>query len=49
MTFSEIIKRISGAQCNGIGAPVMLVIILATRCMVVVPLAPFMLGSLMPR
>ena len=43
MTFSDFVKRITGVQRNGLGAPVLLMIILA---MMVVPLAPFMLDLL---
>ena len=40
MNFSEIIKNIGNLRRNGLGAPVLLMVIMA---MIVVPLAPFML------
>ncbi|MES2488418.1 MAG: flagellar biosynthesis protein FlhA [Pseudomonadota bacterium] len=43
MNFSEITKSIGSLQRNGLGAPILLMVIMA---MVVVPLAPFMLDLL---
>ena len=43
MNFKDIINRIGGLQRNGLGAPVLLMIVMA---MVVLPLAPFMLDLL---
>jgi len=43
MNFSDLIKRLGGAGRSGLGAPIMLMILLA---MMVVPLAPFMLDLL---
>ncbi len=43
MDFNGIIRKIGGLQRNGLGAPVLLMVIMA---MVVVPLAPFMLDLL---
>ena len=43
MSFTETFKKIGGLQRNGMGAPILLMVILA---MMVVPLAPFMLDLL---
>ena len=43
MTFNDFIKRVTGVQRNDLGAPVLRMIILATRRVMVVPLAPCLL------
>ena len=43
MNFSEVLKKISEMPRNGLGAPILLMVILA---MMVIPLAPFMLDML---
>lgn len=40
MTFKDFSKRISAALGHGLGAPTLLMILLATRMTLVVPLAP---------
>lgn len=43
MSFSELLKKIGGIPRNGLGAPILLLVVMA---MMVIPLAPFMLDML---